>query len=430
MTRTHEADLYGHRLTTTAAAADAYRRGTGRLLRVSAGALADFAEAVQHDPTFALGHSALALVGHEFDAPVDVAGHLRTAREQVARGDDRERSHVYAVGRLVEGDGGALLRHLREYPTDAMLLAVAVPTIAFSGVTTVPAESWSIVESVAPAYGSDWWFDGLLAFIRQEQRRFDEAMWLAERSLDRVPDAGQAAHARTHVHYETGDHANGLDWLDRWIRTAGQDADNRAHYSWHAALHELALGDVAAVRRRYDAQLAPHTVTGCRALVDSASLLWRWSLTSGADQVPAVAEVRAVVSGDLLRQPPTTFMALHAAVALCADRDADGLDRLRGWAATQPDPTFGEVVAPLADALRALVEDRPGDAADGLLRMRDDVVRMGGSDAQREVVEDTCIAALLAAGRLDEARALLDRRLDRRDAPRDLAWRDRTLVAE
>ena len=48
--------------------------------------------------------------------------------------------------------------------------------------------------------------------------------------------------------------------------------------------------------------------------------------------------------------------------------------------------------------------------------------RLGGSDAQREVVEDTLIAALLAAGRFDEARPVIDRRLDRRTCRRDEAF--------
>ena len=42
------------------------------------------------------------------------------------------------------------------------------------------------------------------------------------------------------------------------------------------------------------------------------------------------------------------------------------------------------------------------------------LVRVGGSAAQREIVEETLLHALMAAGRLDEARAMIDARLDRR----------------
>ncbi|HWJ08114.1 MAG TPA: hypothetical protein VNS46_01980, partial [Nocardioides sp.] len=51
------------------------------------------------------------------------------------------------------------------------------------------------------------------------------------------------------------------------------------------------------------------------------------------------------------------------------------------------------------------------------------VWRLGGSDAQREIVEEARIAALLRAGRYDEARLVLDARLDRRPALRDERWR-------
>jgi len=185
----------------------------------------------------------------------------------------------------------------------------------------------------------------------------------------------------------------------------------------------LSLGDFEAVRNRYAAELAPPEVTGCRALVDSCSLLWRWAITPAACDVPSVSPVADVIDDRLLDQPDTPFVAMHSAVTLCALGDADRLDRLDAWAARHPDPTYGEVVAPLCEALRALALGEPGIAADRLGDLLGAVWRLGGSDAQREVVEDTLIAALLAAGRYDEARPVIDRRLDRRPCRRDEAFR-------
>ena len=51
------------------------------------------------------------------------------------------------------------------------------------------------------------------------------------------------------------------------------------------------------------------------------------------------------------------------------------------------------------------------------------MVRIGGSGAQREIVEDTLLVALMRDGQADKARALLDRRLHRRPSPRDVKWR-------
>lgn len=416
-------DPYGYALTCSPAAGAAYNRGVTDLLRLRAGAEQAVASSVALDPTFALGHATLALLGHELCAAVDVQRRMRDALQHSARSTERERSHVLAVAAHLRGDSQRLVQHLREYPRDAVLLSTAVPTIAFAGVTEVPEEAWAIVERAVPAYGDDWWFTGLLAFVRQEQGRFDEAMELSCRSLAEEPGAGHSAHARAHAHYETGDHEAGLAWMDGWVTGDGASIESLSHFSWHAALHELSLGDLAAVRRRYDAQLRPEHGLGCRALVDSGSLLFRWAITPDADAVPAMAAVADLAGVDTLERPATPFLALHAAIALLATDDRAALARLEAWAARQPHPTQREVVAPLASALGLMAAGSCSAAADALAVLWPRVRRLGGSDAQREIVEEARIAALLRADRFDEARAALDARIDRRRSPRDERWR-------
>jgi hypothetical protein len=56
-----------------------------------------------------------------------------------------------------------------------------------------------------------------------------------------------------------------------------------------------------------------------------------------------------------------------------------------------------------------------------------EVVRIGGSHAQRELIEDTYIVALMRSGELPRARALLDARLHRRPSLRDTRWQAATV---
>ena len=415
-------DHYGYPLSTGDAAAAAYDRGMMRLLRLDEDATRAIAESIAHDPTFALGHAGLALIGHEMCGDVQVEDRLRDAEKYAVHATERERSHVHAVVSHVRGDSTPLLRHLEEYPRDALLLSTAVPTIAFAGVTDVPEDAWAIVERAAPAYGDDWWFTGLLAFVRQEQGRFEEAMELSCRSLSEEPGAGHSAHARTHAHYETGDHARGLEWIDGWLSGRGASMDSKSHFSWHAALHELSMGDLEAVRRRYESQLRPENAIGCRALVDSGSLLFRWAITPGAIDVPSIEHVAALVGRDTLERPGTPFLAMHSAVILLAIGDAAGLRSLGGWARAHAHPVQREVVEPLTVALLAMHEGRHAAAADALRELAGRTWRLGGSDAQREIIEETRICALLKAGRHDEARTLLDGRIDRHRSPRDRHW--------
>lgn len=420
--RRRPTDINGLPVSTHAAAAAAYRTGLERLLKVRAGAEAALARAVELDPGFALGHAALALVGHECGADVDVPRALaeaqRAARE---RADERERAFVEVVTRRIAGSGGdeALTRHLAAYPGDALALSVAVPTIAFSGVTDLDgAMARRLVERTTSAYEGHWFHTSLLAFMRQDDGRYDEAGELARRALAVEPAAGHAVHALAHVHYETGAHERGRDWLDGWIGDQGRGATHRAHFSWHVALHELALDDPDAVRRRWFAQLAPGRVNGVRALVDSGSLLWRARMSGCWTGEQPVEGVLAAVEREVVERPATPFTAMHSAVALTAAGDLAALRRLRTHAAGA-DPVQREVVAPLCDALEAVVEERWPEAVARLESIRPVLRKVGGSAAQREVVEETLLFALVSGGRCEAARRLLETRLDRRDSPAD-----------
>jgi hypothetical protein len=229
-------------------------------------------------------------------------------------------------------------------------------------------------------------------------------------------------HARTHVFYETGQHEAGLDFLDPWIDSCGRAASHRAHFAWHAALHEMAVGDDVALRRRYAAQLAPPAVSGMRALVDSGSLLWRARLAGAwGGEEPSIEAILEVVDADLLTRPRTPFATLHVAVARAAAGDVPALSALRSHAAASDDPVMSGPMVDVVRGLEQLVAGRPSLAADTLRDVQAQLWRVGGSLAQREVVEDTMLVALIEAARFDEARAVLARRLDRRESPRDRA---------
>ena len=417
-------DDRGYPLTTTPEAAALYNQGVHCILGLRRGHASLIGQAVEADPTFALGHAARALLAHELCTPGVVPDELYLAGLYAEKATERERSHVNAITGHIRGHRQALVEHVRRHPGDALLLNSILPTIVFSGAVEVPQEAWAIVEAAAPAYSEDdWWFLGTLSFVRQEQLRFDEAMDLALRSLALEPAGGHAAHSRAHTHYETGDHVAGLEFMSAWVLGPGAEADPIDHLAWHAAAHELSLGDVAAVRRRFETQLNPARMTGCRALVDGGQLLFRWAVTPGAGPAPDLRQVAELVGRDALTHPLTPFHAYHAACVLAGLKDVAGLAALAAWAAGRRQPTFREAVAPLAEALGEWAAGRPGRAADRLAAVAPQVRRLGGSDAQREILEEARLATLIEAERWAEARIVLDARLSRRHAPRDVAWR-------
>ncbi|WP_278255911.1 hypothetical protein [Nocardioides convexus] len=391
-------DAYGYPLTTSQAAAEAYTDGVRDLLRLRAGAAARIATSVTLDPTFALGHATLALLAHEMCVQADIPARLADARLHAGRATERERSHVHAVERHLQGDHGPLLSHLASYPRDAVLLSVAMPTIAFAGVTDLPEQAWSIVETAAPAYGDDPWINGLMAFVRQEQRRFDEAMESvlplalggAERRARRPRPGARALRDR------------------RPRRGAGLDGRlgarrRRAHRQPHPLL--LARGAARALARRHRCRPAPVRRPGSSPAMPWAAA--RWSTPARCSSAgrsrraaptyrrwPRWSPSPAAPCWRIPRRPSSGCMPLSRCWRWRTPPDWRSLAR---WCARHGGATHREVVAPPRRCARPAVR-RP--------------VERGRRPAGRAV------AAGVAARRL--RRPARDRRggADRRPAPR------------
>jgi hypothetical protein len=419
-------DRYGLSLSTSSAAATrAYVEGVDRFLAAHAAAEECFDRAVAADPGFALAH-----IGRARSLQLQGRGALAQAaalqaREVSASLDRRERQHVEALGLAVAGQGGralALIReHVAEFPRDAMALAAAngvYGLIGFSGRQDRNEEMLALLDSVAPAYGEDWWFLGAHGFARTEAVGWKAGAPLIERALTLAPRNAHAAHAWAHVCYERGDDGAGAKFIAGWMPDYPKAGSLHCHLSWHRALFELGLGHPEAALALYAADIRPGA-SQCAAfstLVDSASLLWRRELAGAA---PAPSAWGSVAEHARASFPAigVSFADVHCAVALAAAGDARGLARwvelLREGLAQGRVPA-GEVVPTVAEAMHAFAEGRYEDVIRRLAPIVDQFVRVGGSWAQRDLFEHTLLAAYLRAGRPAEARALLARRIDRR----------------
>jgi uncharacterized NAD(P)/FAD-binding protein YdhS len=391
----------------------AYDEGLRRLLAVRLGATRALRAAVAADPGHARAHAALAVVATErpevASGPDAVGEHLARARAAAAKGSAEERSHVEALAVWCEEGNRrgteVLLEHLERVPDDALALLVVAPSIAFSGAGDALTDVWSYVDRFAGVHGEAPWYLGLLAYGRTEQLRYFDAADLAEAALDADPTNGNGAHAFAHVHYETDAHGTGLRWLTDWISSDGRTQRYRPHFQWHAALHELAMGDAASAARRYNAHLAPPRSTGVRCLVDAGSLVWRARLhpdwITPPDPLPVLAE-----AGELATAPRTPFIALHALLVHAANEDLVALRTL-----TVPDATDAQAATlrSVGEGLASLVDQDPRRALDHLLEALPGLPALGGSRVQQEVILETALAAMLRLGAPGQAARLLSR---------------------
>jgi tetratricopeptide (TPR) repeat protein len=419
-------DRYGLAVSASSASAlVAYVEAVDLLLAALPGAEEAFARALTADPRLALAEAGRARTLQLLARMDEARAAARHARGMAAALPQRERQHVEILGLVVEGHGAAALdaarAHLRQFPRDAMVLAPCTGVfglIGFSGRQGREAEMLTLLDGLATHYGDDWWFGMAHAFAQNEAGHRETARKVIDRSMAAHPRNAHGAHVRAHVLYEGGEDAGGLAYLDEWLKDYPATAQLHCHLSWHVAIFSLGVGRLDRAWQAYSSGVAPGASWGppVNTLTDAASFLWRAELAGSPRDAARWSAVRDYATRAFPR-PGVTFCDVHAAVAYAATGDAaalEGLSRALRESDRAGRLAAGEVVPALVDAFGAFAEG-DWEAAIAILEpVFDQHVRIGGSRAQRDLVELTLLAAYLRAGRAGDARALLARRHDRR----------------
>lgn len=157
---------------------------------------------------------------------------------------------------------------------------------------------------------------------------------------------------------------------------------------------------------------------------DTVSFPWR--LQAYGREVPAgLWDADKAYSEGYLTKAGFAFADAHMGLLAAATGDKGAVER-RVAELTQlvEAGTFpaGPVVPAICRAALAFAGEDYAGCARILEPVAAEVVRIGGSGAQREVMEDMLFLALMRSGEAAKARALLDRRLHRRPSPRDARW--------
>jgi hypothetical protein len=401
------------------------------------GADVELDQAIATDPGFALAHAARARLRA---VRADVAGARATIATAVAlaahNGTERERSHVDTLSLAIHGHSAQALeqalQHLERWPRDTLVFSLplgAFGLLAFSGRSDHDKARVDLCERHARHFpADDWWFLTYRGWSRGEIGDVALARTLTERALELRWNNANAAHAATHVMHEAGAPADAEALLRRWLPGYDRGGILHGHLAWHGALVALERGDAETALAIYGASVAPAVNRGVpiNVVSDTASFLWR--LEAYGHAVPeGLWQQAAEHAAGHFPQAGFAFADVHMALLAAARGDEHALQArvaaLDQLVAAQRLPA-GPVVPALCRALHAFA--RRDDAA--CVRLLEphlhDVVRIGGSGAQRELFEDTLLVALMRSGQSPKARTLLARRLHRRPSARDAAWRD------
>jgi hypothetical protein len=408
-------DRYGNDLTTASAAArDAYVGGVDSLMAATPGTDQYFADAVAADEGFALGHISLARAkqlmgrGHEAKAP------RARALELAPGASPREQSHIAIFDKILTGQGEAALAAIREHlgtwPRDAMAFAPATSVFGLIGFCGRAGREEEQLEMIAPLekhYGDDWWYRTQLAFAQIELGQFAEGERNIEAALAGYPRSAHASHIRGHLFYEVGEREAGLAFLNGWMKDYARDGLMHCHNSWHQALWSLETGRVTEAWGIYNESLRPGASWGPQVNVatDCPAFLLRAEM-AGEARKPELWRELAEYSTQWFGRPGLSFVDMHTVLAYAMAGDEAKLapftDNPRGSA--------GDMVPPMARGFKAYAASDYATAAAEIEPLLATHARLGGSRAQRDLLEYVVASAKLRGGRRDEARQFIEKR--------------------
>jgi len=334
----------------------------------------------------------------------------------------REAHHLAAARAWAAGDWQAATRHLERAllanPRDLLALKVAQDLYFFLGnrlgLRDVAARVLPAWPQEDPARG---FIQGIYAFGLEENGDYRGAEAAARTALDRNPRDVWSVHALAHVFEMEGSHDAGVSFLCE--SSPNWEASYFAvHNWWHLGLYLLELGRVKDAVALYDERVRARHSTAWLDIADAAALLWRLSLF-GQDVTTRAAALAAGIS-DLVGAPAYIFNDWHAVMAFGLARDhartATIVAANRSLAAPTNRQAAERAGLCLLEAFAAFAAGEPGQASELLTGIRQEANVVGGSHAQRDVIDLTMIAAAARSGNAALARALVTERVARKPA--------------
>jgi tetratricopeptide (TPR) repeat protein len=408
-------DHYGNEtLVASQAALDQYDLGIRLFLGAGFGATEAFSASIALDDGFALGHAALARSFMMSGQMPQAKAAIRRAHNLSARLDSRQQQHIECIALLLSGQphkARVLVKcHVREYPCDALvaqLCSNVFGLIGFSGEVGREAELLAYTTMLLPHYGDDWWMMSMHALSLCETGQIEASTKLMDKSLALNSRNANAAHFKSHAQYEAGETKAGRSYLASWLSDYDDRAVLHGHLSWHSALWALHDGDEAAMWGAIDQGVGPGSAKGLpiNVLTDTAAILYRAEL-AGVSVAPDRWSALSDYATRFFPETGQSFADMHAALAHAMAGNGDRLAHIsstaKGFA--------GDLVQPVARAWGAIARQEWIAALDELVQVMGSTERLGGSRAQRDLLELTYANVLLKLGQTDEARRSLTTR--------------------
>jgi tetratricopeptide (TPR) repeat protein len=335
--------------------------------------------------------------------------------------NERENAHLAALTHAVDGHRASAVaildRHLMRCPFDLVAHMAALQMDGHLGRFHLARDRssralphWSKGQ---PGYGIILSF---YAFGLEEAGDYTRAEDMARAAAALEPHGYWPHHCVSHVMEMTGRPQDGLDWMAaRESLWSAKDNTNRVHIWWHKALFHVELGQTNEALSLYDGPILDTVRPVGMSICNPSALLWRLE-TLGCDAGDRWKHLAAMWDGHADGRL-CVFTDIHAAMTELRAEDAAALERrLAAMSKTAEDGSesasiYRDIGLPVVHGLIAFNRGEYAGAVEHLLPSRFDLWKMGGSHAQRDIIDWTLAEAAARAGLRDVALSLAHERL-------------------
>jgi tetratricopeptide (TPR) repeat protein len=403
----------------------AYNDAIRAFLLVHGDAIGQFDAARQAAPDFAMAHLGKAwvlILANDPGLVIQAQVLVETVRPLPL--NEREQAHLAALSHAVQGARAAAVavldRHLMRYPFDLLAHQSAALLDGFLGrfpwVRDRSARALPLWSRDQPNYGSMLAFH---AFGLEEAGDYARAEDESRAAAELEPFSFWPHHTVSHVMEMTGRPEDGLQWMAaREPLWSTPQHPNQVHIWWHRALFHVELGQYDAALALYDGPIRSTQRRLGVSLTNASALLWRLDLL-GCDVADRWGDLTALWEGHADGKC-LVFADIHAAMAELRSGAEARVERrltaMRETAASNAEAAdiYRAVGIPVIEGFTAFHRGAYDQAVTALLPVRVELWRIGGSHAQRDVVDWTLTEAAARAGLRDVALALAHERLGMR----------------
>jgi len=346
--------------------------------------------------------------------------------------NDRERGQLAALRHAVDGARATAVtlldRHLMHYPFDLVAHQAAMLLDGYLGrfrwVRDRSARALPRWSRDMPSYGTMLAFHG---FGCEEAGDYARAEDESRAAAELEPHSFWPHHTVSHVMEMMGRPEDGLGWMTaREAYWAAPENLTRVHIWWHKSLFHLELGQFDEALALYDGPILETLRPLGLNLCNPAALLWRLD-TLGQDVSERWRDLVTIWEGHADGRC-LVFTDLHAAMAELGSGQEALAERRLGWmrqtAAGDDEAAalYRDVGIPLVESLIAFHRGAYQQTVELLQPLRFELFRIGGSHAQRDIVDWTFTEAAIRGGMRDVALSMAHERLGSR--PRSAVNRD------